>query len=140
MTGLITQSYGSAIAGVPTVHNGITYRSKLEAAVARDLTERGVGFEYEARTLVYQDGTRRYTPDFVLDNGIMLEVKGWLKREDRQKLVEVRIENPRIDLRLVLADPRRRLDKFKPITAGEWSSKHCWTWCEAPSIPTYWID
>ena len=138
-SGILQATRGAQMVAVPTYYDGIQYRSKLEAAVAHDLTERGVGFEYEPLSFLYHDGARKYTPDFRLDNGVFIEVKGWLKREDRQKMTNVRLENPGIDLRLVLADPHRKLDRAKPITAEGWCIKNCWTWCEAPHIPAHWI-
>lgn len=70
----------------PTVYNGVKYRSKLEAEIARLLNENQVAFKYEPFKMVllpsfkYLDNSIRewsYTPDFVIYNNIIVEVKGY---------------------------------------------------------------
>lgn len=69
-----------------TYYNGIKFRSKLEAECAKILDEEGIKYEYEPfkiellPTFQYDGKTYRswnYSPDFVLGNNIMLEVKGF---------------------------------------------------------------
>lgn len=70
----------------PEVYNGITYRSKLEASIARLLDELKVPFKYEPFKIILLPSFRylgkffrdwSYTPDFVVFNNIIVEVKGF---------------------------------------------------------------
>ena len=60
------------------------FRSGFESEVAKDLSNCGVPWTYETQKydLVIP---RRYTPDFVLGNGRVIEVKGYFDSEDRRK-------------------------------------------------------
>lgn len=49
---------------IPTLFNGVTYKSRMEARFAEWLHGTGVSFEYE-RTL--PDSKQAYTPDFCID-------------------------------------------------------------------------
>lgn len=70
----------------PKVYNGVEYRSTLEANCAKILNLQGISFTYEPfkieyiPTFKYKGVTFRkaqYTPDFVVDNKYILEVKGF---------------------------------------------------------------
>lgn len=61
---------------LPTVYNGIKYRSRTEARWARFFVAAGIRFEYEPEAFSLRCG--KYLPDFKLHiyNGIYAEVKG----------------------------------------------------------------
>ena len=62
------------------------YRSGLEEAMAENLKERGISFTYEEDKIKWLDSKERtYTPDFVLENGIIVETKGRFVSADRRK-------------------------------------------------------
>lgn len=70
-----------------TIYNGITFRSKLEAECAKILDEEGIKYQYEPfkiillPTVKYKNETFRawtYTPDFVVFNNIIIEIKGYV--------------------------------------------------------------
>lgn len=70
----------------PKEYKGICFRSKLEARSAEILDENSVSYQYEPfkieyiPTFKYRDKTFRkaqYTPDFVIDNKYILELKGF---------------------------------------------------------------
>lgn len=70
----------------PTEYGGRRYRSKMEATFARLLDMAGVAYAYEAEKweLVPAQEYRgekvrpvTYTPDFILEGGAVVEVKGW---------------------------------------------------------------
>ena len=87
-------------------------RSKFEVRVAKELDDAGVKYEYETLQLEYQEPLRknlaqcgecgskfllrtgRYTPDFVLPNGIIIEAKGKFDAADRRKMLAVRAGHP----------------------------------------------
>lgn len=71
--------------------------------------------------------SRRYTPDFTITwpsgRTAYIEVKGYLRPEDRAKLLAVKRDNPEIDLRIVFGrdNPIRKGAK---LTYSQWAEKH----------------
>ena len=66
--------------------NGVKYRSKLEARCAQILKENSISFEYEPIKIEYipkfeyygeKYRAAFYTPDFIIDNKFILELKGF---------------------------------------------------------------
>ena len=66
--------------------NGVKYRSKLEARCAQILKENNISFEYEPLKIEYipkfeyygeKYRAAFYTPDFIIDNKYILEIKGF---------------------------------------------------------------
>ena len=64
--------------------NGVKYRSKLEARCAQILKENNISFEYEPLKIEYipkfeyygeKYRAAFYTPDFIIDNKYILEIK-----------------------------------------------------------------
>ena len=72
------------------------FRSGLEGKVATLLSSLKVPYEYETTKLAYVLECN-YIPDFLLPNGIYLEVKGRLTSEDRRKMKAVKKSNPELD-------------------------------------------
>ena len=69
-----------------TYYNGIKFRSKFEAECAKLLEQNNIKYEYEPfkiellPTFQYDGKTYRawtYTPDFVVGNNVILEIKGF---------------------------------------------------------------
>ena len=74
--------------------NGVKYRSKLEARCAQILKENNISFEYEPLKIEYipkfeyygeKYRAAFYTPDFIIDNKYILEIKGFLTDTYRYK-------------------------------------------------------
>ena len=64
------------------------YRSGYEKTVCGELDNLNIDFEYETRNLYYEvSEQRKYTPDVILPNGIILELKGRFSASDRKKNV-----------------------------------------------------
>lgn len=114
------------------------YRSKLEAQIASHLTTSGVQFGYESLSYPYVKECR-YTPDFFLPSGVIIEAKGWFRSADRSKLLLVKERNPGLDLRLVFQNARNRLNKKSKTTYGEWATKYGFQFSDGGRIPTDWI-
>ena len=104
--------------------------------MASALNTAGVTHSYESMKLNY---TRecKYTPDFVLDNGIILEVKGYWIASDRTKHLRVREANPDLDIRFVFQRASNTLTKKSKTTYGDWCDKHGFLWCEK-KLPHEW--
>jgi hypothetical protein len=110
------------------------YRSKLEARLAKSAPLKGA--RYEAEVMFYPKGIGRYTPDFVLPNGIYLEVKGRFLAKDRAKMLAVKGAHLDCDIRLVFQRPQMTLSKVSQTTYAAWATKHGFPWCAASDTAT----
>lgn len=102
------------------------WRSGLEAKVGAYLSEHGVDYEFEETTLRYEVPARpaRYTPDFVLPNGIIIETKGRWVTADRQKMALIKEQHPDLDIRMVFSRASTRISKTSKTTYAMWCRKH----------------
>ncbi len=80
----------------------------------------------------------RYTPDVVLPNGIVIEVKGWWTGASRKKLEAFKRSYPDLELRMVLATPRAYITTDHKTTQAEWCNKRGIPWAEK-EIPASWL-
>ena len=113
------------------------YRSKFEERLAGGLTKRGIAFSYETSRFDYTV-LRRYTPDFVFDNGVIVEAKGYFTSEDRTKHLRVRVCNPELDIRFCFQNASNKLNKKSKTSYADWCDKHGFLWCERV-IPKEWV-
>jgi len=111
------------------------YRSKAEQRVAPPLL--AAGAKYEPVRLDYVGALRAYYPDFVLPNGIVIEVKGWFKPADRAKMLRIKAQYPGLDIRLVLDTPQQFTTKAKTQTLAQWCEKHGFSWAKR-EVPEGW--
>lgn len=95
----------------------------MELQIAELLKSRKVKFSYETLKIKYVVPSRvaTYTPDFILADGRILEIKGRLTAADRKKLVAVKEENPSINIVLVFQRPRNTIYKGSSTTCEEWA-------------------
>ena len=101
------------------------YRSGLELTIAEKLKAEKVSFRYEAIKIEWEDlAYRTYTPDFVLNNGIIIESKGMFTAADRRKHLAIKRQHPKLDIRFVFENSRRKLRKGAKSTYGEWCYKY----------------
>lgn len=114
------------------------FRSRLERDVADDMVLRGIGYEYEACRIKYIS-TRAYVPDFMLPNGIFIEVKGWFKASDRAKHLRIKEQHPELDLRFLFSRAKQKLSRQSSTTYAQWCERYGFKWCEK-KIPQGWID
>ena len=112
------------------------FRSGFESQVARNLAG-NTNWSYESRSFDLLI-PRSYTPDFFLDNGVVLEVKGYFDAEDRRLIKLFREQHFTVDLRMVLQKPHQKLTKTGTMTYAGWCDKYNVPWCEGPSIPADW--
>lgn len=114
-------------------------RSGLEDKVAAQLTAAAVAFRYEPLTIEYTPTKpKRYKPDFVLPNGIIIETKGHFLSSDRSKHKAIQAQHPDLDLRFVFAKPLNRLGKTSKTTYAMWAEFNAFPWAEK-FIPTEWL-
>ena len=115
------------------------YRSGLELKVSECLKELKIKFLYEGVKIEWEDlAYRTYTPDFVLSNGIIIETKGMFTAADRHKHIAVKKQHPKLDIRFVFENSRRKLRKGAKSTYGEWCIKHGFRYYDRV-IPEDWL-
>ena len=113
-------------------------RSGFELTLAKNLEERGVAFEYETLTIDYRGAPRKYKPDFILENGIIIEAKGRLTVDNRTKHLLVKAQHPEHDIRFVFqAD--NPINKGSTTRYSDWCEKHGFQYA-IREIPQEWID
>lgn len=116
------------------------YRSGLESKVSAQLSEAGVDFEYETFKIEYQvNETRKYTPDFRLPNGIIVETKGRFVAADRKKHLLVQQQHPDLDIRFVFTNSKAKLNKGAKSTYADWCQKHGFLYSDK-TIPEDWLN
>ena len=102
------------------------YRSGLEEQIARQLQAAGVDALYEETRIPFVEPAkaRKYTPDWVLPNGIIIESKGRFVTADRQKHLYVKALHPHLDIRFVFPRSPSKISKPSPTTYASPSSKN----------------
>lgn len=122
------------------VGKALGFKSGLEDVLAAQLAAAGLKVDYESLVIPFTQPVkpRKYTPDFPLPNGIIIESKGRFVTADRQKHLLVQAQHPDIDIRFVFSNSKTRISKQSKTTYG--------MWCEAKGflyadklIPTAWL-
>jgi hypothetical protein len=120
-------------------HNKRVYRSGLEQEVAAYLKGKQSKVRYEVLKVEWEDlKYRTYTPDFVLDNGIIVETKGIFDSEDRQKHLAVKAQHPELDIRFVFSNANAKLYKGAKTRYFEWCNKYGFKWAHRV-VPEDWL-
>ena len=123
----------------------IKTRSLFETVVLNDMYREGMNYQYEPMSIDYQLN-RTYTPDIVLPNGIILELKGLLTIDDRVKMAAIKYQHPELDIRFVFQNPnapyegarKRKKDGRKP-TCAEWAEKNGFPYANR-YVPKEWYN
>lgn len=117
------------------------FRSGLEDTIAAKLKADGVPYKYEELVINYIKPARKakYTPDFVLDNGIIVESKGRFLVADRQKHLFVKEQHPELDIRFVFSNSKQRISKTSTTTYADWCVRYGFKYADK-MIPKEWID
>ena len=116
------------------------YRSGFEHKVADQLKESKTAFEYETTVIDYikPETHHKYTVDFTLPNGILVETKGRGVLEDRKKHMLIKQQHPELDIRIVFQNPRGKIRKGSKTTYADYCDKNGIIWAEK-EIPTDWL-
>lgn len=117
------------------------YRSNSEYNTSLVLLKNNIEFQYEASSIPYEwREDKKYIPDFILPNGVILEVKGRFMLEDRKKHLFIRDQHPEVDIRFVFDNPTRKLYKGGKMTYGDWCEKYNFLYCKGgEGIPKEWF-
>jgi len=120
-------------------HNARAYRSGLEVEAAAYLKDRQKKVAYEELKIEWEDlKYRTYTPDFELDNGIIIETKGIFSAADRRKHIEIQRQHPGLDIRFVFSNARSRLYKGAKSRYCDWCDQKGFLWAHRV-IPEEWL-
>ena len=97
-------------------------------------------FGYEDTVIDYikPETQHKYTIDFTLPNGILIETKGRWVLEDRKKHMLIRQQHPELDIRIVFQNPRGKIRKGSKTTYADYCEKHGIKWAEK-EIPSDWL-
>tara|TARA_R100001129_G_scaffold127300_1_gene89370 strand:- start:38 stop:439 length:402 start_codon:yes stop_codon:yes gene_type:complete len=116
------------------------YRSGFEHKVADQLSENKVKFKYEDTQIDYikPETHHKYTVDFTLPNGILVETKGRWVLEDRKKHLLIKSQHPDLDIRIVFQNPKGKIRKGSKTTYADWCDKHGIVWADK-QIPKEWL-
>ena len=115
----------------------MNFRSGLEERFGKLLDKNAVPYLYEVDRIDYTVKSR-YTPDFSLPNGVIIETKGFFKPSDRSKHIAIKAQHPELDIRFVF-QRNNTLTKKSKTTYGAWADKHGFKWCIFPHIPPNWF-
>lgn len=117
------------------------WRSGLEEQIASQLDARGIDYLYEkvAIPFVQPVKPRRYTPDFILPNGIVVETKGRFLTADRQKHLWIQKQYPDLDLRFIFSNSRSRISKQSKTTYAAWCESKGFLYADK-TIPEEWLQ
>lgn len=117
-------------------------RSGYEKKVAAYLKEKGVPFEYESLKIPFlvPPKKRTYNPDFMLPNGIIVESKGNLDRQAREKMALVVEQNPHLDIRFLFMRDNK-ITKQSKTKYSDWCTKRGIKYAvsESGRIPDEWL-
>lgn len=115
------------------------YRSGIELDIAKQLDDLKYAYEYEKHKIKWVDlKMRTYTPDFMLENGIIIESKGRFVANDRRKHLEIKRQYPDLDIRFVFSNSRQKLYKGAKSSYGDWCKKYGFKYAEK-LIPKEWL-
>lgn len=117
------------------------YRSGLEEVVSEQLTKAGISFEYETTKIDYIKPVtkHKYTPDFILTNGIIVETKGRFVTADRKKHLLIKEQHPSLDIRFVFSRSKTPISKQSKTTYADWCEKNGFKYADK-LIPNAWLN
>lgn len=117
----------------------IQFRSKFEEVVAKSLRSQKQKVRYEKLSVRYAvQMYRLYKPDFILNNGIIIEAKGWLRPSDRTKHLLIKAQYPDLDIRFLFQNANNLLRKGSKTRYSDWCAKHGFLYAHQ-EIPKEWL-
>lgn len=122
------------------IENG--FKSNFELEIANFLKSNNINTDeaYEVKKVTYiiPESEHKYTVDWILPNGILIETKGRWTPADRKKMVLVKKQHPELDIRMVFVNGNTKISKNSKTTYGSFCDKHGITWT-SKAIPKSWL-
>lgn len=113
----------------------MTFRSGLEERIADNLLKRKCKFGYESISVPYVIKSK-YKPDFVLNNGVIIEAKGFFRSKDQRKHREIKKQHPELDIRFIFSNSQSKVQGSR-MTCAQWCDKYGFLFSEE-IIPQEW--
>lgn len=122
-------------------HPNFPRKNHMEDAIYDQICTKEGDAAYEVIKIPYKVPEReaKYTPDFLLSNGIIVEVKGYLEVEDRQKHLLIKEQYPYLDIRFIFSNPNTAIRKGSKTTYADWCSEHGFKYA-TKLIPKTWFS
>ncbi len=116
------------------------FRSNFELQFAAYLDKKKIKFLYEKDKIEYIVDPKTYCPDFYLkDYNFYIETKGHLTTSDRVKHLYIKKQHPKIDIRFIFINSKKKLYKGSPTTYARWCDRHSFLYADRV-IPEGWLD
>ena len=117
------------------------YRSQFEKAIADELERTKVPYSYETMKVEYviPATDHKYTPDFILTNGIIVEAKGEFDKKCRKKHRLIQEQHPKLDIRFVFSNPNQKIYTGSKTSYAQWCKRYKFKWAKK-FIPKEWIE
>lgn len=119
-------------------------RSGFERKIRANLEKAKVDYKYESMVIPYTvpESVHKYTPDFTLPNGVIVEAKGYpFSAKDRKKMLFVKEQHPEKDIR-ILFERDLCIRKDSKTKYSMWAKKHGYIFHVSPQglIPSEWLE
>mgnify|MGYP003441375621 CR=1 FL=1 len=116
------------------------YKSEGERRLADQIRAIDKCVNYETLKIPYIKPAKpgKYSPDFPLANGIIIEYKGRLLQRDREKHLLVKAQHPELDIRFVFEKPHLTITSNSKTTYAMWAEKNGFKWARY-NIPEEWF-
>lgn len=114
------------------------FRSDFERQVAEWLDGWETYWEYEPYSIEYVVKPKKYTPDFVLPNGVIIEAKGRFTGADRVKHLLLKKQHPELDIRLVFQYDNK-LSKNSKVRYSDWCEANGFQYA-IREVPKSWVS
>lgn len=111
--------------------------SRFEAEIRAEIEANGIIGSQKCDPIPYSE-QHKYIPDFVLPNGIVIEVKGYFPDEDRVKMRSVKESHPELDIRFVFLNANSKTRKGGKMSYGDWADKYGFKYASR-HIPVEWL-
>lgn len=100
----------------------------------------GIDPQYEQTVIRYTkpESEHRYTADFRLPNGIIVETKGRFLVEDRKKHLLLKEQHPELDIRFVFTRSATKISKTSKTSYADWCLKYGFRFADK-LIPQAWL-
>lgn len=117
------------------------FRSGFENEIYKQIERNGEEPKYETFKIDYviPESKHKYTPDFILDNGIIIETKGRFVTSDRKKHLLIKKQHPELDIRFLFQNAKAKLNKGSKTTYADWCEKNGFIYADK-FIPKEWFD
>ncbi|MGV1835211.1 hypothetical protein ACQZ6C_10655 [Rhizobium rhizogenes] len=117
------------------------YRSGLEEKLGDQIRGEGEEVLFETFKVPYliPESVHKYTPDFMLANGIIVEGKGIFDAQDRAKHLLIKAQHPGLDIRFVFSRSKASIGNGSKTTLADWCMKFGFKYADK-LIPKAWFS